>query len=499
MKVASHKFLQTGAVIVALIFSGMFFFTAIQRLLYPYDLDFLEDGVLMESLRFAQGQPVYVPPNADFNPHVYMPLFFMLGGLLFKLGQPSLILLRTISMGATIATTSTIYGIARIESGEAWIAIACAGLFLGGYRINGFWYEAARVDSLFVALTLGGFAMANYANGSSRRLFFSAILLALAAFTKQSGFIIAAGLGIYLLMTTGRKSLIFILTWSGLTLIPMLILNISTHGWFFYHIFYIGSADPIEVSRLVNFITKELFGVMAGLSLTMIIILSMGLWKSGWRVLQEHPWLVATGLAIAISGLGRLRVGGNINNRMPAYALLCLAPAILFRIFNQELNFGEKLRKINWTHYRELLIAGLILFQFALSNYSPRNYIPSVTTRQSGDRLIQHIASTPGNVFVMMHPFYTVLAGKEPSTQIATLWYVRHRGDLPLPEDFVDRIKSHYYSEIISDESFFETQPDLRRLITAYYSDQTLTASESPRTNTGVIVQPKVVYLPKEK
>jgi len=499
MKVASRKFLQTGVVIVALIFSGMFFFTAIQRLLYPYDLDFLEDSVLMESLRFAQGQPVYVPPNADFNPHVYMPLFFMLGGLLFKLGQPSLILLRTISMGATIATTSTIYGIAQIESGETWIAIACAGLFLGGYRINGFWYEAARVDSLFVALTLGGFAIANYANGSSRRLFFSAILLALAAFTKQSGFIIAAGLEIYLLMTTGRKSLIFILTWSGLTLIPMLILNIATHGWFFYHIFYIGSADPIEINRLVNFSTKELFGVMTGLSLTMVIILALSLWRDGWKVLRERPWLIAMALAIAISGLGRLRVGGNINNRMPAYALLCLSPALLFRIFDQELRFGERLKKIDWTHFRDLLIAGLIFFQFALAHYSPARYIPSLATRQSGDRLIQHIASTPGNVFVMMHPFYTLLAGKEPATQIATLWYVRHRGDLPLPEDFVNRIKSHYYSEIISDESFFETQPDLLRLITANYSAQTLTASEAPHTNTGVIVQPKVVYLPKEK
>ena len=499
MKVASQKFLQTGVVIVALIFSGMFFFTAIQRLLYPYDLDFLEDSVLMESLRFAQGQPVYVPPNADFNPHVYMPLFFVLGGLLFKIGKPSLMLLRIISLGATIATTSMIYGIAQIESGEVWIAIACAGLFLGGYRINGFWYEAARVDSLFVALTLGGFALANYANGSSRRLFFSAVLLALAAFTKQTGFVIAAGLGIYLLITIRRKSLVFILTSSGLTLIPLLILNTSTHGWFFYHIFYIGSADPVEISRLVNFITKELFGVMAGLSLTMVMMLSMGLWKSGWRVLREHPWLVAMGLAIAISGLGRLRVGGNINNRMPAYTLLCLSPAILFRIFDQDLHFREKLRKIIWTHYRDLLIAGLILFQFALGNYSPRNYIPSLTTRQSGDRLIRDIASMPGNVLVMMHPYYAVLAGKEPSTQIATLWYVRHRGELPLPDDFVGRIKSHYYSEIISDESFFETQPDLLRLITAYYSAHTLTLSEAPRTNTGVIVQPKVVYLPKEK
>ena len=51
----------------------------------------------------------------------------------------------------------------------------------------------------------------------------------------------------------------------------MLILNWSTDGWFFYHVIHIGSADPIETRRLVNFVIKEIFGVMAGISLTALI------------------------------------------------------------------------------------------------------------------------------------------------------------------------------------------------------------------------------------
>ncbi len=118
--------------------------------------------------------------------------------------------------------------------------------------------------------------------------------------------------------------------------------------------------------------------------------------------------------------------------------------------------------------------------------------------RESGDQFIHRIASFPGRVFVMMHPYYTILAGKEPSTQIATLWYVRHRGELPLPDDFVNRIESHYYSAIISDESFFETQPDLHELITTYYiQTETLNFSKAPPTLTGVVVRPKVIYRPK--
>ncbi len=152
MKAASLRFFQSGVVLIAVVFIALFFYTALPRLRYPYDLDFVEDSMLMQSLRIADGQPVYLPPNADFNPHVYMPLFFWLGAILFKIGGPSLVLLRLISFGATLATTILIYWIAFRESGLRWIAIACAGLFLGGYRINGFWYEIARVNSLFVAL-----------------------------------------------------------------------------------------------------------------------------------------------------------------------------------------------------------------------------------------------------------------------------------------------------------------------------------------------------------
>ena len=99
----------------------------------------------------------------------------------------------------------------------------------------------------------------------------------------------------------------------------------------------------------------------------------------------------------------------------------------------------------------------------------------------------------------MLHPDYTVLAGKEPSSQMATLWYVRHRGELLLPSDFVGRIQNHYYAAIISDESVFETQPDLQQLITTYYiPTKTLTSGQAPPTITGVVVRPKLIYLPKQ-
>jgi hypothetical protein len=104
-----------------------------------------------------------------------------------------------------------------------------------------------------------------------------------------------------------------------------------------------------------------------------------------------------------------------------------------------------------------------------------------------------------GPVLVLMHPYYALLAGKEPAVDIQMLWHARLRGEEPLPDDFVNRIESHYYSAIISDESFFETQTDLHKLILAYYVQaEMLNSSQAPPTITGVVVRPKVIYLPKQ-
>ena len=506
------------AVIAALVFSAMYFLVAIPRIFYPYDLDFLEDSMLMQSLRVADGQPVFVPPNVDFVPHVYMPLYTWLGGLLFKVAGPSFVPLRLLSLGATLATTLLIYWIARRESGLRWIGFVCAGLFLGGYRINGFWYEVVRVDSLFVALILGGLTLGVYAGRSNLRLILSAGVLALAFFTKQTGVLIGAGLAAYLFVTIGRRAWLFAITFGVLAIVPLIILNAVTDGWFFYHVFRIGSADPIEVQRVINYVRFELFGMMAGLSALAIGAALIGARRSGSKVIRLQPWLIAIAMAILISGIGRARVGGSANNRMPAYALLCVAPAILMREWNAGRATEEEGPKTNdrYDHakqsfvnplapnayrWRSELIAVVIVFQFALGVYNPPRYIPSPEMRQSGDRLIRRIASIDGEVLVMMHPYYALLAGKEPSAQIATLWYVRERGALPLPEDFVARIRGQYYAAIISDESeYFEKDPALIALIETYYArDEELAESDAPPTLTGVIVRPSVVYVPRQR
>ncbi|MBI1877610.1 MAG: glycosyltransferase family 39 protein, partial [Chloroflexi bacterium] len=457
---------------------------------YPYDLDFIEDGLLLTSLRLANNQPVFIPPNADFVPHVYMPLYIWLGGLLFKVTGPSFIPLRLLSLAAIVSICGLIYWIARRESGQPWLGLVCAGLFLGGYRIDGFWYELARVDSLFVALALAGLTLGVYAADSNWGMIGAALGLVLAFLTKQTGLLLGVGLTLYLLLMRGRRAWWFGLSFGLLTLIPVIALNTLTQGWFLYYTFHIAGINPIEARRIFDFFTGELFGLMGGLSVMAASAALLGLRRVGWRIFREQPWLVWIGAAVFISGMSRASVGGNLNDRLPAYTFLCLAPAIL----THELQMASKPP----SRWQISIIPLLILIQFALGGYNPLHHIPTPAMRQGGDHLIEKIATYQGEVLVLMHPYYTLLAGKAPSAQLAAMWHARERANLPLPPDFVARLKQHYYSAIISDDSFFEMEPAFQQLLQAYYQPaETLETSEAPPTTSGMVVRPMIVYLPK--
>jgi hypothetical protein len=254
----------------------------------------------------------------------------------------------------------------------------------------------------------------------------------------------------------------------------------------------------------------EVFGLMAGLTLMAIATALLGACRSGRAGILERPWLIGIAAAVAVSGLGRASVGGAMNNLMPAYAFLCIAPALFFAEWQAWLPAIRQRWKMSSSVHPSLLvfrlasnpaacIAGLILVQFTLGVYNPFRFIPSAEMRASGDRLIERIASADGEVFVMMHPYYALLAGKQPSTQIAILWHGRERGALPLPVDLVSRIQARYYAAILSDETLFETDPPLLELIEAnYVRGETLDASDAPPTTTGMFSQTRVVYVPKE-
>ncbi len=96
------------AAAAAALAAGLFLLTAALRLTYPYDLDFVENGLLLEAWQHALGRPVYVAPNADFMPNVYMPLYPWLGGGLLTLTGVAYWPLRLLSSAAALWTAGLV-------------------------------------------------------------------------------------------------------------------------------------------------------------------------------------------------------------------------------------------------------------------------------------------------------------------------------------------------------------------------------------------------------
>jgi hypothetical protein len=48
---------------------------ALLRLQYPYELEWMEGGMVDHALRVLSGQKLYVRPSLEFVPFIYPPLF----------------------------------------------------------------------------------------------------------------------------------------------------------------------------------------------------------------------------------------------------------------------------------------------------------------------------------------------------------------------------------------------------------------------------------------
>lgn len=491
--------MQWCVVLVAVSSALAYLIVALQRVAYPYDLDFVEDGMLMQALRVARGQPLYVPPGADFAPHVYMPLTTWLGALLLRLSDPSFLPLRLLSLAATLATAGLITLIARRESGSRWIGLVCGCLVLAGYRIAGGWFDLVRVDAVFVLLTLAGVAAAIAWHDRPAGQVAAALLLALAYLAKQNGLYFGSVVALYLLWVEGRRAWPFIAAFAVLVAAPTIWLHVTSGGWFSTYVFGIAFASPTEWQRAAYTLGAEIFGDMGILSM-FAAVLAVAAWtQSGKRVLQHQPWLLFVAAACLAAVAGRASIGGARNQLIQAYAFLCLTPALIWK----EASASTKPQRA------QAWVALAVMAQFALAAIAPVGrlvrpeppvrYVPTAEMRQAGDRLIERLAATPGDVLVMMHPFYAVMAGKTPSAQIQALWHARFRGREPLPADLVARIREQRYTAIISDQSpYFETEPALLALIDQYYLPvETLTEDDAPPTLNGLIVRPSAVYVPR--
>jgi len=203
---------------------------------YPFEIEWMEGGILSHAARLREGLPIYAPPSADFVPFFYTPGYpALLSALAPLFGGLSFGLARGVSLLSTLWALFLLFRVLQREAGLRY-ALLGIGLYAALFRTNGAFYDLARPDALFMAILASAVYVARYWE-SHRGVIFAALLFVLGFMSKQTVSVFVPAVLLYLFWRDRRQALLFLGT-ILLLIIPILYLyNQSSEGWLWTYIF----------------------------------------------------------------------------------------------------------------------------------------------------------------------------------------------------------------------------------------------------------------------
>ena len=149
-----RKILMAGILALGALYVWGLLWLFSQRLVYPYELDWVEGGMLAAVIEILKGHSLYVEPTISYVPFVYAPLYFYISALVAKIVAPGLLALRLVSVISTLVSLLMIVLIVKGETKSWFWGVVSASLFAGLYPATKYWFDLARVDSLFLMFFL---------------------------------------------------------------------------------------------------------------------------------------------------------------------------------------------------------------------------------------------------------------------------------------------------------------------------------------------------------
>ena len=424
---------RAAAALAGLAAIGTYLYIALSRLGYPFAIEWLESNSLVELHRILAGQPLYPAPTAGYVPDGYPPLYFAVSAALASVLGVSYLPLRLVSLVSSLACFALLGRLIQRETGSAAAGTGAAGLFAATYFATNTWFDVGRVDSLFLALSIGGLYAVRWMSGT-RGAIAAGILLAAAALTKQTG--MAEGVAVIAALLPGprrRLACVAALAEAAVLGISTLVLGLTSGGWYVYYVFQLMSEHPLTYSSF-GWFGRSLLATMGIAGCAALI---------GAR--RAPPVLLAGCAALAVEGCTTLvHSGGGPNDMLPAY----LAVALL-----AGLALGGK--PPSWTS----VAAGvMVLAQTArlLSGFHPSWAIPTGADQAVGDRLVAGLRAFGGSVAVPADPGLSVLAGMVPVAHQDAAYDVLRATDQAAIASFstsvADAVAGRRYSAIITDD-----------------------------------------------
>jgi hypothetical protein len=486
------------------------------RVTYPYDLEWMEGGMLHHAQRIHDGLGIYVPPSIEFIPYLYTPLYpavLALFGGGFGISY-------TIGRAFSVFALVGIAGVAAASiagprhehprRGPAWAGVALAlGLFSAAYPFMEGWYDLVRADTFFLFMITAGIAglprWASTGDGLSghARVATGATLLALAFFCKQTGIIYVAFGGLIVLVVAWRRVFAYIALAGLIGLGGTWLLQKTTQGWFWTYIREIHAAHDFNMDRFWKSFGNILWhfpalSILVGVGLVTVLVTRI---VRGVLPRPARPlvlWSATFAVSTLVGAVGWGTEFAHFNAYMPAFLHGALAAgAAIPAIFAcMRLLVGERKHTELISHAVALLAAVPLAYACYSHRWDPKRYIPTARDVAAGDKLIARIRAIDGDVWMPSHPWYLQLAGKSPRVHRMGIKDVTWRQTRTV-DGLEEVLRNHAFAALVLDENDVHREPPASGAIqTSYRAALKIPADERPRTFTGARVVPDSIWIP---
>ena len=485
MKTAS--LIKSLTYIAATGFILMFIVTAVLRINYPFELEWMEGGQLEHVVKIINGEEIYVEPSLEFIPYIYTPLYNYVSASIGTVTGISFFPLRLVSYFSVLITFFLLFKIVKNETGSRYWAFISAGLYAAMYKIGGFWYDIARVDSLFILLFIASVYFLLRSDKTVNYVI-AGIFAALSFLTKQSVIFMLFPIVLYLFIYKRKQSIFYFTTLMVISLGVSLYFNIKTSGWYWFWNFGLPVTHHWNWKYLIAFWTDDLFlPLIISFLATLILFFKTDENEEPDKEKKAFYLFFFAGCLID-SWLLRLHYGGYLNALFPAYlAIAMLAPIGLAKI---EKSFENKK---NLQFYVFLIT----LLQFSVLIYNPANAVPSNDDVVGGYKFIKTLKSIEGDVFVPCHSYIPRLAGKNSyahAVVIHDLFISKSHWKVKVKNELDSALSNHRFSAVIMNPEWH-----LPGLDKYYYRAGTVFGDDDKSFFTVIgKTRPNDIWLPRE-
>lgn len=499
--IENHPILIALRVLTVLLLSLLlvqYVWVSVQRISYPFELEWNEGDMAIGAIRVVEGKPLYPPPDKGYSGYSYPPLYYMMCGVLFKIFGVSLSVGRALSflasLGLLIILTLIVYNWTKDI-----LAGVIAGLFyIACYRVSGFWTDLMRLDSLAWFLSFFSILLLfNKNKPTAIKLVFAGILATAAAFTKQNAVFPIMLASLFLIIYHHRQAGIFFLVAAVFTVNIFWVLAHTGNSWIIKYYLLMPRKHPVFWKNLKNIFPEQFLPYL------WIPLVFLGVWLifSAFFPRRQKPittlWFLLLTASSFMGGLlPYLKIGGYINNFMPLLAAVSLLMGLGFHFFWSFLPRGRAFVPKLIVHFVLLFLLALslggphIIYNgkkisllphwkiFSKVRYSPslqllyndREVLPYPGSKERGKELIRRLRNLPGKVYVPHHNYYAYLAGKGYYYSIDTVRDIAW-GGVSTPKPLLEALQNQEFNWIILDMDLrYEWLPgDVRSLIQRNY------------------------------